>query len=351
MTDRNTRMSNLTRGAAVWSLALMTGLAAGLSPASSQSIAEHFAGKSVRIIVPSAPGGDRALYPTVLAPFFSKHIPGNPKVVPVFMPGAGGSTGVNNAYSVAAPDGLTLVTPLVAVATAQALGEASVKYDVMKMNWIGRITGATRVLLMSSKIPAKTLPELRGREVVVAASGRTSETYLMPAFMNSVLGTKFKIVLGYEAAGKRNLAVQNGEVDAAITTSNDVRHFHADRIREGGEFRLVVQVAHKRDHSLPDLPLLLDYAKTQDDRDVIEFMSGGSQVGQPYATSPGVPAPIVEALRRAFDATMKDPAYVAKMKQANMDFDPATGEEMAEIMAKTINAPRSVIERYKEAVR
>jgi tripartite-type tricarboxylate transporter receptor subunit TctC len=329
---------------------LVSSLAASLTPASSQTNADYFAGKSIRIIVPSSPGGDRGLFPTVLAPFFSKHIPGNPKVVPVFMPGAGGSVGVNNAYNVAAADGLTLVTPLVAVATAQALGEKSVKYDVMKMPWIGRITGATRVLMVSSKVKAKTLEELRGREVLIAASGRTSETYLMPAFMNNVMGTKFKIVLGYQSAGKRNLAVQNGEVDAAITTSNDVRHFHAQRLREGS-MRLILQVALKRDHSLPELPLLLDYAKTPEDRALIEFMSSGSQMGQSYATSPGVPAPIVNTLRRAFDATMKDPAYIAKLKQAGMDYDPATGEEMTEIVAKIINAPKSVIERYKAAVR
>ena len=347
MMDCDTGMSGMARGALFSALLLLL----GLTPASSQSIADHFAGKAVRIVVPSAPGGDRALYPTVLAPFLSKHIPGNPKVVPVFMPGAGGSTGVNNVYNVATPDGLTLVTPLVAVVTAQAVGDETVKYDVSKMHWIGRITGATRVLLMSAKAGIKTLPELRGREIVIAASGKTSETYLMPAFMNRVLGTNFKIILGYQSAGARNLAVQNGEAQASITTSNDVRHFHAARIKEGGEMRLIVQIALKKDHSLPDLPLLLEYAKDQADRDVIEFMSSSSLMGQTYATSPGVPAHIVEALRRAFDATMQDPAYIAKMNQAHMDFDPATGEEVTKIVAMTIGAPKSVIDRYKEAVR
>ena len=121
-------------------------------------MADHFRGKTIRILVPSTPGGDRALYPLVFAPFFSKHIPGNPTIQVVFMPGAGGSTAVNNAYSVAAPDGLTLVTPLVAVATAQAVGEESVKYDVTKFNWIGRISDATRMLLMSPRSPPRRWP-------------------------------------------------------------------------------------------------------------------------------------------------------------------------------------------------
>jgi tripartite-type tricarboxylate transporter receptor subunit TctC len=335
----------------VWAAVLATlTTALPLTDAGAQSIADHFRGKTIRILVPSSPGGDRGLYPTVFAPFFGKHIPGNPAVVPVFMPGAGGSTAINNLYNVAAPDGLTIATPLVAVATAQAVGEESVKYDATKFNWIGRISDATRVLLMSSKVDAKTVPELRGREVIAGASGRTSETYLMPAFMNKVFGTKFKIVSGYQSAGKRNLAIENGELQAAITTWNDVRTYHLDWIREGGIMRLVVQIALKKHPELPNLPLLLDYTNNQADRDLIDFMSASSQIGQPYATSPGVPAPIVEALRRAFDATMKDPAFIEKMQAAKIEYNPITGEEMAKIIERTITAPKSVIERYKAAV-
>jgi tripartite-type tricarboxylate transporter receptor subunit TctC len=321
-----------------------------LASASAQSIAENFRGKTIRLLVPSSPGGDRGLYPTVFAPFFGKHIPGNPTVLPVFMPGAGGSTAVNNVYNVSAPDGLTIVTPLVAVATAQAVGEESVKYDVTKMNWIGRISDATRVLLMSTKVDAKTVPELRGRDVIAGASSRTSETYLMPAFMNKIFGTKFKIISGYQSAGKRNLAIENGELQAAITTWNDVRTYHLDWIREGGIMRLVVQIALQKHPELPNLPLLLDYVDNQADHDLIEFMSASSQIGQPYATGPGVPAPIVEALRRAFDATMKDPDFIGKMKAAKIEYNPTTGEEMAKIVGRTINAPKSVIERYKTAI-
>src|SRR5215831_1912429 len=175
------RNAPILRG--VWSgaIIIVTIIIAVLAsfPATAQSIADHFRGKTIRILVPSAPGGDRALYPITFAPFFSKNLPGNPNVQVVFMPGAGGSTAVNNAYGMTAPDGLTLVTPLVAVATAQAVGEESVKYDV----------------------------------------------------------TKFKIVLGYQSAGKRNLALETGELEAAITTWNDIRTYHSDWVRDGGIMR------------------------------------------------------------------------------------------------------------------
>src|SRR3954453_3807316 len=127
MIGRHTTPTLRTRSAAAVIVSLAS--LAPLAPAAAQSIADQFRGKTLRILVPSAPGGDRALYPTIFAPFLSRHLPGNPTVQPVFMPGAGGSTAVNNAYSVAAPDGLTLVTPLVSVIAAQAVGDDSAKYD------------------------------------------------------------------------------------------------------------------------------------------------------------------------------------------------------------------------------
>ena len=114
--------------------------------------------------------------------------------------------------------------------------------------------------------------------------------------------------------------------------------------------RLVVQIALTKHPELPNVPLILDYAENPADRGLLEFMSSSSQMGQPYAAPPGVPAPIVETLRRSFDATMKDPAFIEKMQTAKMEFNPATGEEMTEIVARTMRAPQSVIERYKAAI-
>jgi hypothetical protein len=129
-----------------------------------------------------------------------------------------------------------------------------------------------------------------------------------------------------------------------------VRTYHLDWIRDGGIMRLIVQIALQKHPELPHLPLLLDYVENPADHDLIEFMSSSSQMGQAYAAPPGIPTPIVEALRRGFDATMKDPAFIEKMKTSKMEFNPATGEEMQAIVMKTIGAPKSVIDRYKAAV-
>jgi tripartite-type tricarboxylate transporter receptor subunit TctC len=330
-------------------VAVALALSAPLTTASAQPLADTFRGKTLKILIPSVPGGDRALYGLAFAGYFGKHVPGNPTIQPIFMPGAGGSTAVNNAYGMAAPDGLTIVTPLAAVVMAQAVGDDSVKYDVGKFNWIGRITDATRVFLVSSKVDAKTIDDFRKREVIIASVARASETYMLPAFINKVFGTKFKIVTGYQAAGKMNLAVEAGEADGSFSTWNDINSYHPEWIRDG-KMRIIVQIALRKHPDLANVPLLLDYAENDADRELIAFMSSGQEMGQSYAAPPGTPAPVLAALRKAFDDTMRDPAFIEKVQIAKMQFNPIGGEELTRVVARTIGAPKSVIDRYKAAV-
>jgi tripartite-type tricarboxylate transporter receptor subunit TctC len=344
-------MSNI----ATTSIALVRFAAATLmamtpcTTASAQSVEEFYRGKTLRIIVPSATGGDRALYTLAFIPFFGKHVPGNPTVTPVFMPGAGGSNGLNYTYSVAAPDGLTIVTPLTGVVMAQAMGEDSVRYDATKFRWIGRTSDSTRIFFVSSKVKARKLADFKTQEVVIGALGRASETYLNPAFMNSVFGTRFKIVLGYRGTGMMNLAVESGETQGAFTTWNNISNQHPDWLRDK-KIRLILQIAGARHPDLQDVPLMADLAQNDADRALIAFMSSPTQMGQAFAAPPGTPPRMVEALRRAFDATMKDPAFVEKMRSSKMEFNPATGEEMTQIVRRTLGASPDVIRRYKAAV-
>src|SRR5262249_39614686 len=131
---------------------------------------------------------------------------------------------------------------------------------------------------------------------------------------------------------------------------NDISSYHPEWIHEGGSMRLVMQIALKKQKALPNVPLLLDMAENQADRDLVAFMSSGQEMGQSYAAPPGTPAPIVEALRRAFDATMKDPAFIEKTATAKMQFNPMTGEDLTQVVGRTIGAPKSVVDRYKAAV-
>jgi tripartite-type tricarboxylate transporter receptor subunit TctC len=316
--------------------------------ASAQSAEETFRGKTLRILLPTSAGGGRGLYVLPFATAYGRHLPGNPSVAPVFMPGAGGSVAVNNAYGVAAPDGLTLVSPLKSVVTAQAIGDESVKYDVVKFNWIGRITDATEILYVSSKVAADTLTDLRTRQVILGSVGHASPTYQIPTFINNVFGTKFKIVSGYESASAMNMSVEAGETEGAFSTWNDLISYHADWLRDG-KVKVLLQIGLSKNPNLPDVPLLVDLAQNDADRELARFMCSASELGESFAAPPGVPASIVAALRKAFDDTMTDTAFVAQMQAARIQFNPMNGVALTKVVLGTIEAPKSVIERYKAA--
>jgi tripartite-type tricarboxylate transporter receptor subunit TctC len=320
------------------------------SAARAQSAADFFRDKTLRIVIPSAPGGDRVFYTLPFAEHFGRHIPGNPAIQPVFMPGAGGSLAINYTYNVAPRDGLTIVTPLVGAAASQAMGEDSVKYDLMKMRWIGRTADTTRVVFLWKTTPVRTIEELTRTEVIIGSAGRASDTYANPAIMNATLGTKFKIVVGYKSAVDVNQAVETGETQAASTTWSDLSTHRAAWLRDG-HARLLVQIALAKNPQLPDLPLLLDLAKNDADRALIEFMSASSQMGQGFAAPPDVPPYIVEALRRAFDATMRSPEFRATAEKLHMFVNPITGEELERNAHRIVSAPPGVVARFAAAMR
>jgi tripartite-type tricarboxylate transporter receptor subunit TctC len=155
-------------------------------------------------------------------------------------------------------------------------------------------------------------------------------------------------VLGYKGAGMMNLSVEAGETEGAFSTWNNISTQHPDWLRDN-KISIVLQISGKRHPDLPDVPLMSDLAENDADRALVSFMSSPTQMGQSFAAPPGTPPRLVEALRRAFDATIKDPGFVEKMRAAKMEFNPASGEEMTEIVARTIGAPADVIQRYKAA--
>ncbi len=312
-------------------------------------IADHFRGKTIRLIWPGAPGGDRGLYAFPFMKHFGRHLPGNPNVIPAFMPGAGGAIAINYLYSAAAPDGLTIATPLAPVVIAQATGSKSVKYDVSKMNWIGRISDATRILFVTAASGVRSREDLKLREVVVGSTGRASETFINPAIMNQMLGTKFKIVTGYKAQPEVNLAPHRGETHGAFSTWNNISNIQGEELKKE-TIRIVLQIAPKQHPDLPKVPLLLDMADSDEARAVIEFMTSSSQMGQSYVAPPRTPDSILAALRKAFDETMKDPAFVTELQHGNNELNPIGGKELAAIVARTIGTSKTAIDRYQAAI-
>ena len=173
-------------------------------------------------------------------------------------------------------------------------------------------------------------------------------TYINPAVMNYLLGTKIKIISGYQAVAEVNNATEKRETDASFTTWNDIGNTHADWVRDG-KVRILAQIALAKHRALPDVPLLAEWADNDADRAVIEFMASSSQMGQSFVAPAGAPAPIVEALRRAFDATMQDPEFRGMMQGARLEISAMKGEALQGFVERTMAAPAAVVARYKAA--
>lgn len=330
---------------------LTTGLLLALAPSVSAqpSIEDHFRGKTVTVIIPTSPGGDRSANATALISHIGRHIPGNPRVVPSYMPGAGGLLAINNLYNVAAADGLTLATPLTTMIVAQVTGEKAVRYDVSKLNWIGRTTESTQVLYVWHTVDVHSVNDAKKREVTVGSSGINSPSTIIPLIMNAVFGTRFKVVFGYKGSADFNLATSRGETDASLTTWGNMRNAHAAWLRDK-QARVLFQILMRRHSELANVPTAFELTGNDDDRRLIEFVTSSAELGQAFIAPPGVPAPIVETLQRAFDLTMQDPDYIAFSKKVGNELGPLSGGAMAKFAARTLATPRSVVDRYTAAV-
>ena len=332
-----------------FALAITVTLLSASLAAAQQSVEEHFRGKTVTMIIPTSPGGDRSANATALANHIGKHIPGNPRVVPTYMPGAGGLVAANHLYNVVAKDGLTMMSPLTTLIVSQVTGDKQVRYDVSKLNWIGRASESTQVIYVWHTVKVNGIEDAKKNVVTVGSTGVNSPSTIVPTIMNSVFGTKFKVVLGYKGSAAFNLATSRGETDASLTTWGNLRNRHGAWVRDK-QIRILVQVLMTRHPELKAIPTAYEMATNDDDRALLEFVTSSAELGQAFLTTPGVPQPIVDALRTAFDKTMVDPDYLAFSKKVGNEVSPLSGVEMAKFAAKTLATRKSVVDRYTAAL-
>jgi tripartite-type tricarboxylate transporter receptor subunit TctC len=311
---------------------------------------DFFRGKTLRVVIPASPGAARGTSATLFTSYLRKHIPGNPTVVPTYMPGAGGAVGMNYLYNVAPRDGTAIITPLTTAVLAQAIGEKSTKYDVTKMHWIGRTATNSQIVYVWHTTGVTDIEGVRRRQITLGSSGAGSSQTILPLIMNEVLGTKFKVIQGYKGSAAFNLAVERGELDAALTTWATLQAASHLEWVESGKARVIVQLALTRHPELSKVPLATELTSDPDGKALLEFASSTAEFGQAYVAPPDVPAPIIAALRRAFDETIKDPEYMAAAKKADIELSPMTGNQMSELAQRMLSVPKRIIERYKAAV-
>ncbi len=333
----------------VASLVCAFGLGAG--PASADAVADFYKGKQIRFVVRTTVGGDYDHYSRLIARFMGKYIPGNPAMVVVNMPGGGGITAANYMAQIAPRDGTVIGIVSQGLAVDQALASSpQLKADLREFSWIANVVHSNQLLVVWHTSPTKTIEDAKKRVTTVGTTGAGSSSVQYPAFYNNVLGTRFKIVFGYPGGQHIDLAMERGEVEGRGT--NPYSGWMASKPTWIPEKKIIplMQAGVEKEPALPDVPLIVDQKVRAEDRPLLQFMANSSSVGRPLATTPGVPAERVAALRRAFDAMVKDPEFIATAKKENMEIRPQSAEVLSQIILGLLNAPQDVRDRMKVAL-
>jgi tripartite-type tricarboxylate transporter receptor subunit TctC len=333
-------------------LAGVAGLVGGLashSAAAQQSVEAFYKGKQIEFVIGYTPGGGYDTYARIVAKHMTRFIPGNPNIVARNMPGGGSRVAANFVYRVAPKDGTILATADQSLSLQQAVGDKTIQFDTTKFNYIGNPSAENNVTAVWHTSGIKTIEDAMKQEVPMGATGgSTSSQY--PKAMNALLGTKFKIILGYPGGNDINLAMEKGEV--AGRGSNSWASYKATRpdwLRDK-KINMLVQIGLTKAPDLPDVPLLIDLAKNEADRAVLRMLSAPATIGRPIFTTPDVPAERVKALRDAFDQAMKDPAFIEDAKKAALELDPVSGEELQKIVQEIIATPKETADRLAEII-
>jgi tripartite-type tricarboxylate transporter receptor subunit TctC len=326
----------------------------GAAPAMADAVADFYKGKQIRVIVRTTPATDYDEYSRLIARFMGKYIPGNPSMIVVNMPGGGGITAANYFTQIAPRDGTVMGIVSQGLAADQALGMSpQLKADLREFNWIANVIFSNQLLAVWHTSPTKTLEDAKKRVTTIGTIGTTgagSASVQYPAFYNNVLGTKFKIVFGYPGGQHIDLAMERGEVEGRGTNPySSYMASHPEWIPKKLLIPLV-QSGVEKERELPDVPLITELPAKPDDKPLLQFMARASTVGRPLATTPGVPADRVAALRAAFTAMVKDPEFIAAAAREKLEIQPQTGEQLQEIILGLMSSPADVRERMKIAL-
>jgi tripartite-type tricarboxylate transporter receptor subunit TctC len=326
-------------------------LTSAVGPAAADPVADFYTGKQIKFVIRSGVGGSYDQYSRLLARHMGKHIPGNPTLLPLNMPGGGGIRSANYVAKIAPQDGTVLTMVSQGLPVDQALGlNPSFQADLRDFAWIGNVSSSNQVLVTWHTSPTKTLDQLMTRETVIGSSQAGSISVQMPAVLNNIVGTKIKIVFGYPDGRDINLAMERGEVEGRATNPW-ASYLATDPLYVQQKLIIpVIQMGMEKDRDLQQVPLMRDLARNADDQAVLDFMSKAVSVGRPIATTPGVPADRVAALRKAFDETLTDPEFIQEAKTQRAEIQPMTGVQLAQIIRDIIEAPAELRERVKVVI-
>ena len=317
------------------------------------SAADYYTGKKVDFVIGSDAGGGYDVYARNIGKHLGRFLPGNPNVVPRNMPGAGSGTAAATLFRVSAKDGTVIGALFPGVIVGPLLEDrAQNLFDPNKFEYIGTADSGTRVCITGPMSKVKTFEDAQKQKTVIGASAAGGSTRDYAAFHKNAAGAQFDIVSGYKGTADILLAIERGEVDGLCGLDWTSLKSQRPTWLEQKTVNILVQDGMESEHELDALgvPLIWKFIAKESDRAPVELIVSQQVFGRPYVAPPGVPAEQVKMLRDAFEAVMKDEAFLADAKQGRLDISPLRGEKVQEVVAKLYAAPKDVVQRAKQLI-
>jgi tripartite-type tricarboxylate transporter receptor subunit TctC len=326
------------------------GLLAAVAPAVGQEdVAAFYRGKTLRIVVGVAVGSGYDINARLLARHLGTHIPGTPAVIVQNQPGAGSLTMTNALFHTGPFDGTAIGASFNGMPTTPLLQPTGARFDPVKLNWIGSTNRETQVSYVWHTAPVQSWDGVLTRELVMGAQAPGTTQYDYPVLANHLFGTKFKVITGYDGTPKIHLAMERGEVHGTLANWSTLKAINFNWVTEK-KVKLLAQWALRKHPEVADVPLVLDFAGSDGDRDALRLALARLEYGRPFFMPPNVPPERVAAVRRAFDAAMKDLGLLAEADKLKIDIEPLTGEEVASLVEQVSRTPAETVARVRTAL-
>jgi tripartite-type tricarboxylate transporter receptor subunit TctC len=316
--------------------------------ASDQRVAQFYRNKLVNLYIGFSVGGGYDVYARLVARHLGKHIPGNPTVVPINMEGAGSLKMANWLYNVAPKDGTAIGTFSRGVPFEPLIGnKASARFDATKFTWIGSTTNEVSVCVTWNRTGIQKFDDLYRKELIVGGTGSGADADVFPKIIKAVLGARFKLVSGYPGGNDIEFAMERGEVDGRCGWSWSSISSQKRAWLESGTIKPLLQLALKKHPDLPNIPLVMDLARNDEERAIFKLIFVRGALGRPYMAPPGVPAERAAALRKAFDEMVKDPAFLAEAMKGRLEITPISGVELQQLLVDVYRTPPAIVDKTR----
>jgi tripartite-type tricarboxylate transporter receptor subunit TctC len=331
-------------------VALVISSTAPLALAQAQDAASFYKGKTINVVIGFSPGGGYDLYARVVAKYMGKHIPGEPTLIAQNMPGAGSLRAAMYLYSVAPKDGTAIGIFSRGMPLSPLFELPGAHFDATKFTWLGSVTKDTVTCISWKTSPIKTWADLFKTEYKAGGEGKGADPDVYATLIKTSFGANVKLITGYQGSSNISLAIERGELDGMCGISySTLRSTHPDWLKNN-DVHVLVQGSLEKDAALPNVPFMLDLAKSDEQKKMLRLTLAPQAMARPFVAPPGMPAERAEALQKAFDDTMKDPEFLAEAKRLNLDVNPMSGHQVLELLTSLYTTPKPLVQEAKAAL-